>query len=945
MSEPKETDRPDFRSLDRRDALKTLAMGAAAALGSCGPPREEIVPYVDMPERLIPGVPLRFATALPLSGYARGVLVTSHEGRPTRIEGNPRHPASLGACDIFAQADIISLYSPDRLKTVQNREDVSSWVAFEEALLSRMRTEKSRRGSKLSILTGRVTSPTLNRQLQALLKIYPEARWRRWEPVHDDAEIAGAQLAFRRPLITNPQLDKAAVVVTLEADPLGPGPFQLGYANAFSKRRQARLPIDRFMRLYAVESGLTLTGANADERLMLAPHLIRSFAMEVAIGLGAQYGPVELPQEARHFASAVIEDLKANIGRAVVLAGRTQPAEIHALCHLMNQTLHAPVTYLPPVDPVASTHTDSLRELVEDIDDGRVENLFIIGCNPAYASPGELGVAQSISKAPFSVSLDLQDNETAALCEWRLPLSHSLESWSDLRALDGTASIVQPLIRPLYDTRTAHELVALIAGSSRQTPYQIVQETWKTRAPKDFDSSWRQWLYEGIIDGSANVPLAVGAAAPPQIGWLEPPQGLSLTLAPDPSLWDGSFSNNPWLQECPKPTTKEVWGNALYISREDADANHLEEGDVVALARGERSVQAPICIVDGQAKGVVAATFGYGRRRAGAIADSIGFDAYALAPVKNVFLPTGVTLSKTGKRLEILRTQRDFRLEPGTKDVFPTLTVESLASGEKVSKDTPQETILPEWDYESYKWAMSIDNTLCIGCNACLIACQTENNVPIVGPGEIKLGREMHWLRVDAYFDSKPKPIGFQPVPCMHCEKAPCEPVCPVEASVHDSEGLNVQVYNRCIGTRFCESNCPYKVRRFNFFGYATQDEAYANFGAISLNSLFNPDVTVRARGVMEKCTYCVQRISRARREAEKEDRRIPEGGVVTACQAACPTRAIYFGDLNLEHSKVKKLREEPQHYAMLRHLGTRPRTTYLAAVNNPNPRLGNDKP
>ncbi len=943
MSERAKSEQQGFE-LDRRDALKALALGAATALGSCGPPREEIVPYVDMPERLVPGVPLRFVTALPLSGYARGVLVTSHEGRPTRIEGNPRHPASLGACDIFAQSETLSLYDPDRLKAVSNRQGPSSWVAFEEALLPRMQTERLRHGSKLSILTGRVTSPTLIRQLRALVKIFPEARWRRFEPVHDDAEISGAVMAFRRPVITIPQLDRASVIVALEADPLGPGPYQVAYANAFSKRRDARLPIDRFMRLYAVESGLTLTGANADERLALVPNLIRNFALSLANGLGATYPSVELPDETHRFLSAVIDDLRANIGSAIVLAGRSQPAEIHALCHRINQTLKAPVAHLPPVDPVSSTHAESLQELVRDIDNGRVENLFVIGCNPAYASPGELRVAEAIAKVPFTVDLNLHDNETARLCQWRLPLSHSLESWSDLRAMDGTASVVQPLIRPLYDTRTAHELVALISGSPRQTPYQNVRETWGAHASRDFDSSWRQWLYEGLIANSGNAPVAVPPATPPNIRPIEPPQGLLLTVAPDPSLWDGAFSNNAWLQECPKPTTKEVWGNALYISRQDADANQLADGDVVTLSRGKFSIQAPVCIVDGQAKGVVAATLGYGRRYAGAMADSIGFNAYTIAPAENIFLPTGLTLAKTGKWQEILRTQRNFRLEPGTRDVFPTLTIEGLASGGSVSESTPLETILPEWDYESYKWAMSIDNTLCIGCNACLIACQTENNVPIVGPGEIKLGRDMHWLRVDAYFDGAPKPIGFQPVPCMHCEKAPCEPVCPVEASVHDSEGLNVQVYNRCIGTRFCQSNCPYKVRRFNFFGYATPDEAYANFGAVSLNSLFNPDVTVRARGVMEKCTYCVQRISRARREAEKEDRRIPEGGVVTACQSACPTGAIYFGDLNSENSKVKKLRDEPQHYAMLRHLGTRPRTTYLAAVSNPNPRLGNDK-
>ncbi len=926
---------------DRREALRLLAVGAATALGSCGPPREEIVPYVRMPEGLTPGDPMQFATALPLSGYARGVIVTAHEGRPTRIEGNPRHPASLGACDIFAQAEIMSLYDPDRSKVVTNREGLSSWVAFEKELLTKMQVERSRKGAKLAILTGRITSATLQRQIQALLKTFPEARWRRYEPINDDNEIAGTNIAFGRALIPLPRLDRASVIVSLEADPLGPGPCQFLYANAFAERRQARLPLDRFSRLYAVESTLTLTGANSDERLTLAPTLVADFALEIANHFGAAYPPVHLPEEARRFASSVISDLDANLGRAVIVAGRTQTPEVHALCHWINSVLHAPVDYFPPVDPIQLPHGETLRELVQELDGERIESLFIIGCNPAYDAPGELEFGRAIEKAPFSVHLGHYSDETAALCKWRLPLSHFLESWSDLRAVDGAASIVQPLIRPLYDTRSLHELIALIGGSLSAKPYQFVQDSWRDHAPVDFDRSWRRWLHDGIIEGSVSSPVAGLNAAKPTIPPSKTDQGLCLTLAPDPSIWDGAFSNNAWLQECPKPTTKEVWGNAIYLSPRDAAAYQLEEGDVVAVSRGKSIVHAPVCIVEGQATGVISATFGYGRTRAGAIGNGIGFNASVLASAATPFMTTGVKLLRTDVRKAILRTQRSFGIEEGRKDVFPTLTAQDLAEGQ-ASSQSPEglASILPEWEYGSYKWAMLIDNTLCIGCNACLIACQTENNVPVVGPTEVSMGREMHWLRVDTYYDGGEKPRGFQPVPCMHCEKAPCEPVCPVEASVHDSEGLNVQVYNRCIGTRFCQSNCPYKVRRFNFFGYATADEAFGNLGAVSFNSLFNPDVTVRSRGVMEKCTYCVQRISRARRAAEREDRRIVEGDVITACQSACPTRAILFGDLNSNIGRVRELRREPQHYEMLGHLGTQPRTTYLARVCNPNPKL-----
>lgn len=924
---------------DRRDALRLLAAGAAAALSSCGPPREEIVPYVKMPEGLTPGVPLQFATALSLSGYARGVIVTSHEGRPTRIEGNPRHPASLGACDVFAQAEIMSLYDPDRAKIVTNQEGPSSWAAFEKELLSRAEIEKRRGGAKLSILSGRITSPTLGRQLQSLLEIFPQARWRRFEPIHDDNEISGATMAFGRPLIALPRLERATVVVSLEADPLGAGPSQLLHAHAFAERRQARLPLERFLRLYAAESSLTLTGANSDERLTLAPSLIHGLAVEIANYFGAGYASAGLSDEARRFLSTVVGDLNANSGGAIILAGRTLPPEVHALCHWINQRLRAPVDYFAPVDPVASGHVASLQGLAHDLESGRVESLFIIGCNPAYAAPGEFEISRAIAKAPFSVHLGLYDDETAALCKWRLPLSHSLECWSDLRAVEGTASIVQPLIRPLYDTRTPEELVASLVGMRSATSYQLVQQNWRAHAPDDFDASWRRWLHDGVIPDSANSPVVTPIAVKPAIEPVKGAAGLCLTLAPDPSVWDGSFSNNAWLQECPKPTTKEVWGNALYLSREDAAAQRLQEGDVVTLSTGAFSLAAPVSISASQAKGVVAATLGYGRTRAGAIGNKVGFNANLLASAATPFLAVDVSLSPTNERREILRTQRSFGLERGRDDVFPTFTLQNLIEGAAcVSDGHNVASLLPDWSYESYKWAMSIDNTLCIGCNACLIACQAENNVPVVGPVEVSMGREMHWLRVDVYNDGGAKPLGFQPVPCMHCEKAPCEPVCPVEASVHDSEGLNVQVYNRCIGTRFCQSNCPYKVRRFNFFGYATTDEAYANLGAQSMDAIFNPDVTVRSRGVMEKCTYCVQRISRARRAAEREERRIGDGEVVTACQSACPTRAIRFGDLNDAGSKVREWRKEPQHYAMLGHLDTRPRTTYLARVGNPHP-------
>lgn len=928
--------------LDRRTALKLFAGGLASTLSACGAPEEEIVPYVEMPERMTPGVPLYFATALPLGGYARGVLVTSHEGRPTKIEGNPRHPASLGASDVFTQAAVMSLYGPDRSKAVINADELSSWGAFEAALLAQMQQEASRHGSGLRILTGRLTSPTLIRQISNVLKKFPEARWHRYEPVSDDAARAGAALAFGQPVTALPRIADAKVLVTLDADPIGPSPEQIAFGDAFARVRQANLSAERFLRLYAVEAGWSLTGANADERIALPPEFVLNVGIELANRLGAQIPSGELPGEASRFAAAAAADLVANAERSIVLVGRGQPPELHALCHWINTKLQAPVDIIETVDPVVEQHTDSLRALADDLANNRVQTLFVVDSNPVYATPGELDLGNAIGAVPFSVHLGLYDDETAERCKWRLPLSHSLESWSDLRAFEGTASIVQPLIRPLYDTRTAHHLFALIGGSLSVAPYEVVRDTWRnTHNSPDFEKSWRRWVQDGLIMGTAAHPVSAPQAVRPNIAPAIAATGLTLALAPDPSIWDGSFSSNPWLQECPKPLTKEVWGNALHISPHDAALHKIQEEDVVTVSRGEASIEAPVHIQAGQAEGVLCATLGYGRRRAGRIGTSVGFDAYRLQALDSPWNAGSIYIVRTGRRGKMLSTQHHFRLDAETKDILPTLSISAFDNGEvKVPEARNLDTLLPRWKYDTYKWEMVIDTSACIGCNACVVACQAENNVPVVGPDEISVGRDMHWLRVDAYFaNGAANPPGFQPVPCMHCDQAPCEPVCPVEASIHDSEGLNVQVYNRCIGTRFCQSNCPYKVRRFNFFGYAN-DQPYANLDADVVKAHFNPDVTVRARGVMEKCTYCVQRISRARRAAEEEDRGIRDGEVVTACEAACPTRAIHFGNVNDEQSSLHALQKEPHHYALLGHLGTRPSTTYLARLGNPNPTL-----
>jgi Fe-S-cluster-containing dehydrogenase component/anaerobic selenocysteine-containing dehydrogenase len=936
--ERKRAHEPPPSGCDRRAALKLFVSGAALALASCGRPDEQVVPYVEMPERTIPGVPMRFASALPLAGYGRGVIVTAVEGRPIKIDGNSRHPASLGATDVFAEAAVLSLYDPDRAKAPTSGDQIQSWSAFEAALQSPLAAQTLRRGSGLALLTGRVTSPTFAAQIDALRQSLPELKWYGYEPTEDGAISAGSVQAFGRPLTALPRFADARVALLLDADPLGAGPDQIRLAADIARARQSHVPQDS-LRLYVVEPTWTLTGALADHRVALAPALVRNVALTVAHTLGAPVAPAALPPEANQFAKAAAAELLARRGVAMVLAGPRQPPELHALCHWINDQLHAPIDFIAPVDTIATGGVESLRALIDDARASRVHSLIIIGANPAYDAPGELALGEIIGALPLSVHAGLYHDETAKRCTWHLPLSHPLESWSDIRAFDGTASIIQPLIRPLYDSRTAHELLGLLgAAAVSPSSFDLVREQWRrSGATGDFDVWWRQSLQDGVIVGSAAPKIAPPSPKLPQVAPAGAETAFTLTLSPDPAVFDGSMANNAWLQECPKPFTKQVWGNALHISEADARELRLVDGDVVRIAHNERSIEAPVLVRTGQAPRTVSTTLGFGRAFAGSIGNGVGFDVYVLRPADSPWIVESISIARTGRNENLLRTQHFFELEGEAKDLQPRLSLAELAEGNfgftRPGADPP--TLYPPRSYDTYEWAMVIDTSACVGCNACVVACQAENNVPIVGPEEIAVGRDMHWLRIDDYvIDGRP---GFSPVPCMHCEHAPCEPVCPVAASVHDSEGLNVQVYNRCVGTRFCQSNCPYKVRRFNFFGYADGEE-YAGYGADIVKAAFNPDVTVRGRGVMEKCTYCVQRISRARRAAEKEGRQIGDGEVVTACQAACPTRAITFGDLSERQSRVATLRAEPHAYALLGELGTRPRTTYLARLDNPNP-------
>ncbi len=934
-------------ALRRRDALKLFASGMALTLAGCASPEHEIVPYVDMPEGMVPGEPDYYATALPLAGFGRGALVKSIDGRPIKVEGNPRHPASLGSSDIFAQAELLSLYHPDRSGTLRGPQPIETWETFASALRPRLSRMQETGGKGFHLVTGRVTSPTLQRQLSQFLEGHGHAAWHAYEPAEGDLS---AEAATRR----RPRLDRAEIIVCLDADPLGPGPDQVVNGREFASRRD---PGEKrgVSRLYVVESSRTLTGANADHRLSVEPAAIDALARAIAAEVaGDEAGGENLPPAVRRLFDAIAADLSSAAGKAVLLAGDTLRPATHARIDEANGRLDvAFAEYRRPATPAPRPMSD----LWQALDAGEVTDLVCIGCNPVHDFP-DPALKDAMSGVAFSVHAGTLANETARISKWHLPVSHVLEAWSDLAWTDGSVTIVQPLIRPLYDTRTQHEILAMLSGELAPPPaHDIVRRTWQgAQGDGPFEDWWRKTLVAGLVPQQGASPKpAAGDARPPSVeGKPEaaapevPGQGMmTAVIRPDATIYDGAFTDNAWLQECPKPITKTTWSNVVILSEADAGRLGVTPGDVVEVASDDGRIEGPVHVDRGQGDGVVGLTLGYGRGAAGAIGTGLGYNARQLKPREIASLIPSVRLSKTDKRDPVPSTQEQFELEGELARLMPLVTPAgdySVDLGER--PDSGEHFNHPRRRSDGYSWAMVIDSAACIGCHACVVACQAENNVAVVGPEEVANQRIMQWIRIDRYERDRESPSsvgGFEPVPCMQCEKAPCEPVCPVEASVHDIEGLNDQVYNRCVGTRFCQSNCPYKVRRFNWYAYGA-DQSYKNLGDDPMPAAKNPDVTVRARGVMEKCTYCVQRISRARREAEKDDTRIPDGGVVTACQQACPTEAIHFGNLQDLGSDVSRLRTDPRHFTLLEELGTAPRTTYLARLRNVSPHLAEDE-
>jgi molybdopterin-containing oxidoreductase family iron-sulfur binding subunit len=996
---------------DRRGVLRLMAAGLAlAGLGGCddGAPEGVLIPPVLPPRDAVSAGNRMYATASVLGGYGTGILVRHVNGRPIKVEGNPRHPSSLGGTSAIDQATILGFYDPDRSRSLIRDGEPQAWSALLTALAGQRDALAQSRGKGFRILTGSVTSPTLARQIADLRRLYPGLRWHRWEPVSRDAVRAGAILAYGQPVEVVPKLDAADVIVAIDSDLLDSAPGHLASARAFAARRNP-VRTETMSRVHALEPTPTLIGVAADHRHVVRPSDLTRIVPALAAALGnavpgnAPPGNVGLgtkppgntplgntplgntplgnmapgtpPAEiARNvpggmppWFGSLVADLRAAHGRAFIHAGPTQPAEIHALVHAMNEALGGRNATYALIDPVEVDPVDqatSLRELMADMQAGRVTSLLIIDSNPVFTAPG---FADALPRVPFSMTLAVGASETAGKTHWALPQRHPFEDWSDVRAFDGTVTILQPQAQPLFGGISPYDLLALFAGPSEIDSRDAVRQTLKLS-----DDQWHDALAAGVVANSQAAVSAVALqppaarpgqtpaaqtqpgqtppasaqpgrspATPAQPGQTQPasaqpaaappePQAagsetVTLLFRPDPHLWDGRFANNAWLQELPRPLTKLTWDNPLLVSPAIAERLHLVNGDRVTVAAGNTSLVLPAWVMPGQAADCAVALLGFGRQDVGMVGHGVGYDVYPLTGTEGP-----VSLRKAEGREQLACTEHH---DPMFSDAGEFVRHGTLAAFKANPAFLGHQPANPELYNRKppgpAAWGMSIDLNACIGCNACVVACMAENNIPVVGRQQVIHEREMHWLRIDRYYEGTPETpdMLFQPVLCQHCETAPCEIVCPVGATVHDSEGLNVMVYNRCVGTRFCSNNCPYKVRRFNYYDFAQEEHRPA--------IARNPDVTVRARGVMEKCTFCLQRIAAARIDADVENRPVGADEVKTACQAACPTQAFSFGNM-AEGGAVMDRKKSPLSYALLEDQDTRPRVTYEARITNP---------
>jgi len=950
--------------VSRRGFMKLMgaSMALAGLAGCTKQPDEPIYPYVKAPEDLILGKPMYFSTAHPFATGAVPLLVKSDQFRPIKVDGNPEHPYNSGSSDPFTQGTLLDLYDPDRSQHVTYRGENREWAEFAQAFKEKLAESKD--GTGVYLVSATVTSPTLGRQWKAFQAAYPKATL-----IQYDAALA--QTWQENAPAIQYDLSAADVVVSLDADFLSgasyPGFHKL--VGDYAKRRKDPASLNR---LYAIESTPTTTGLKAEHRLGLRASEIPAFTAELAKALGVS---VEAPAYAwtdaqKKFLTALAKDLKAHAGKSAVLPGLYQDRSVDGLALAINNALgNVGKTVFVAADPVnpipAKSQIADFKALVADLNAGKVDWLVLLNVNPIYTAPADLNFADAFNKAKTVAHLDSNLNETGQISHWTIPAAHYLETWSDARAYDGTVTIVQPLIEPLYGGKTAHDVLQLALNEPFLSAYEAVRETSKPLIKGDFETGWRKALHDGWIDGTAfdKTAKAGGASSASSFKVAAPSSkdSFEIIFRPDPTVYDGRWSNVGWLQELPKPVTNLSWDNAAIISGATLTKLGVEEDDILEITVNGRKVKAPVIVSPGHPDNSVTVHLGYGREFAGRVGSGAGFNAYLIRSADTPFYATG-TIAKVEGKWGVAITKSHYQDHRGKmfgeqgngnnsleadeaiseRGIIRYATLEEYKAdpgfaneGESNTKTDKSVSLFPDWPYKDNAWGMSIDMNSCTGCNACIVSCYAENNIAVVGKQQVRIGRNMQWLRIDTYFEgdlSAPR-AHFQPMACQHCENAPCEQVCPVGATVHTPEGLNTMVYNRCVGTRYCSNNCPYKVRRFNFL-------LFSDYETESLKLSRNPDVSVRSRGVMEKCSYCIQRITAARIEADKENRAIADGEVVTACQQACPASAITFGNINDKGSRVAKLQQDERSYQVLADQNTRPRTKYVAAVLNTNSEL-----
>ncbi len=987
--------------VSRRGFLKV--MGASLALaglsGCTKQPDEPIYPYIKQPEDLVLGKPLYFATAFPFPTGAMPLLVKSDAYRPIKVDGNPDHPMSKGGSDPISQGSLLGLYDPDRSPRVLRRGEQSNFATFQAEFITAMQKKRSAGGQGLYILSGTVTSPTLAAQWKKAQSFYPQAKWIQYDPVNRDSARIASKAVFGDFYDAQYKLEDADVIVSLDADFLSginqPGFTKLA-ADWAARRRMVEPGTEqgkKMNRLYAVESSPTTTGFKADHRLAIKASDIPAFAAALAGAGGAGNAGQGLSPAAQKFVEVVTKELKASSGRCVVIPGEQAHASVHAAAFAINESLGnvgKTVVYTETVNPLPSVQIDDFKSLVADMNAGKVDWLIVLDANPVYTAPADLKFTDALNRIGKLVHLGAYVDETARQADWHINSAHYLEGWSDARAYDGSVTIIQPLIDPLYAGKTAHDIVQSMLDDPAASSYDVVRGNWFNggatsaglNSPAseadsvamagaltgDGDENFRKALHAGFIPNTAFEPKTLSAKGGASIPAPASQQGaIEVIFRPDPSLYDGRYANIGWLQELPKPVTNIAWDNAALMSHATANKLDVEEQTVIEIEANGYKIKAPVFAVPGHADDSITLYLGHGRQNAGRVGSGIGFDAYRLRTSDAPLYITSVKVTKTkDDPYAVTSTKSHYTETRGsmasagsaaaihaghnslegnealTRGIVRYATLEEFQKNPGFAHEgvwpedpDPQTTMFSNYRYDKNAWGLVVDQNSCVGCNACVVSCYAENNIAVVGRHAVATGRDMQWLRIDTYFegDLEAPRAHFQPMMCQHCENAPCEQVCPVGATVHTPEGLNTMVYNRCVGTRYCSNNCPYKVRRFNFL-------LFSDYETESLKLMRNPDVTVRSRGVMEKCTYCVQRIMAAKIEADKANREVRDGEIITACQQACPTSAITFGNINDPNSKVRKIKDQERNYGVIADLNTRPRTTYIAEVLNPNSEL-----